>query len=449
MAKSDTITIEIQTNVDIDKLRADIRNNAVMRGIDDSFKESVEQLKNQLMFFLKNPQIQLDEIAKEEAKFRAQLEGITVERQQLAELDATSGDITKTIGTNVVSDVTKTSGVSVSTGTISTFNRPSKSMPIADAIIVNAISEANLKEKDVQIRNGKKIDSSAVVVLQKKGSEASRNTPPLYRGTSGVGKSFESLFREAVETFNEAIIAINDGNGNVEYFFNPGLSLEPFVKIHCSRSTDKKLQEDRFRTYPDLDNLYWQLLSEPKNTGANLEAFVRQNFININSVMEKLKNADTEGAIEETRTVQRSVNTSNISSTSKITKNTQDVSLKRVNSDFVETMENNIRVLEEKRKNIPSYDLYLKLVDSVKNLKDHKKLKKNGAEYSVQISGIKFPEDFTADLQRAYSLWKLKNSKVWVQAMHEAINKVLNINSGGPTKKVLAGSSPGIVPITE
>jgi hypothetical protein len=421
----DTVTISIFGNIeDLEKLKIDIENKVVKKALDSEIVNGIERLKDQLTFHLKSPQVKLDELRTLEDKLHSakkQREGVLKGEIEDPRADflrklgisSPSGQIE---GTSIIRDTDKTSTLRIGTDVITSSTKATSSMPIADATIINAINKADLQKKNIRSEIGRITDSAAVVVLQKAGA-AGGNVPPMYRRQAIPGESFKSAFNEAMEQFNKAIIAIINVDNTVSYFYNPGISLERFVKVHCSRSTDEGAQIKRFGDLSGREHIHWQLMSEPKKDTGNLEEFVRKNFVNITPVVDKVKDADTQGAKEVAEIILR-----NTPSTAKNVNFNQDEQYKNI----LEAIES----VDKQKEEIPSLKLYTRLVETVKNMKAHKKLKNAGAEYSI-VTGGTDPvslDEFTTELRRVYLLWNLRERDFWVETINRAIQNVLAIH---------------------
>jgi hypothetical protein len=216
----------------------------------------------------------------------------------------------------------------------------------------------------------------------------------------GALSTFEAQQSAAYNFFNQSMFIIEE-RGKLTYYLNPGINMSQYIKIVCSnqagdnqRSRDKFDQHAQRRGYAD-----WTLLAE------GLEV-VKKNFINLNDVVDRIK----EGDIEEAARIMN-----------------HHAGPRAHNSlKYVQTIED----LRQNKGVQPSTQAYLNIVNLVKNMKIHKRITKEKVTYTV-VSTFNDDQDYGDFFQKmdtALSIWKITNHRRWFNSLvtetEKAIRKI-------------------------
>ena len=210
--------------------------------------------------------------------------------------------------------------------------------------------------------------------------------------------TFESQQAMAHNYFNGSLFIFQE-NGRLQYYLNPGVDLSRFIKIVCSnqagdnkRSRDKFDQHAQRRGYAD-----WSLLAEGLNE-------VKKNFINLNDVIDKIK----EGEIE----------------TAQIVMNRFAGSRGNNVGQYIEQLEN----LKQKKNVDVSTEAYINIVNLIKNLRLKKRITKENVTYTLISFYNEDGEDvgdFFKKMNTALGLWKITNHRRWFQTLVTETEKVI------------------------
>lgn len=125
------------------------------------------------------------------------------------------------------------------------------------------------------------VDSKLVVANDfKKGTDKS------YHGISYSLEtySFDREYALAVKHFNESVFMFVDSSGNQNYFVNPGIKIDQFIKIKCSTDTgDTDKSRKRWEQHKDRHGVAeWTL------TAAGVD-YIKSAFINYTGVLNALE----------------------------------------------------------------------------------------------------------------------------------------------------------------
>lgn len=430
MAKS-LVTIEIISEVtdrDILNLKKDIKRQVIHNNerLEKELVQSTERLKSQLMVFVQEPKVTIEQLDKQLADLHDSRRDRQEAFKQEVQIQQSSQDVTKILDNTqtrtieITSNLSKSSGVDIKRMSATEHERlpPQK---IGDALIQAAINKSGILDKDV--KSGSIFEDNAVVVMSKGDATGAKRVPPRIQKSITPADTFRTLYDQAIRVFDEAMIAIIDESGKTKYYVNPGgVTLQNYVKIHCSTSTSLEKQSQRFDEISHYEKAEFHL--QMKGTG--LVQFIESRFIDITDVVDSLKNGDPEKAEEE------------LTKTISIAKNKNphlDLSTDPVYSDIVEK----IRQVEEMREKVPSIEQYFNLIETVKNLQIHKKNKPSGPEYSLGTfsnKGEYVPLDrMITDLQSAYLSWKIRESTSWIKSVQKSIELILDKYGSYKTKK--------------
>jgi hypothetical protein len=241
---------------------------------------------------------------------------------------------------------------------------------------------------------------------------------PTSRMSSGVNlrlpmspaDTFENQYAQAVSYYNNAIFAIVDNSGKVNYYQNPGIDMTQYVKVVCSNKPgDTERSRQVFDRYKDgtrpggressgkiQDFADWTLLKDGLDK-------VKSSFINVTDVIDKVK----EGEHSEAKAVLEKVSQRATAS-----------------NNLAEKVDD----LKDNKKLDPSVQSYNNIVKLLKNLKLEKSVKKDRTFYTLVSQydeNVEDYEKFQERLIREVRLWKIENEQSWVQELLKSIRKLV------------------------
>jgi hypothetical protein len=191
------------------------------------------------------------------------------------------------------------------------------------------------------------------------------------------------------------MFVFTDNNNKVNYYLNPGMDLSSYVKVVCSTEAgDGKTSTDRFDRIakhgsPHAD---WTLL----RSGLDV---VKQSFINITDVVDKMKEGDFDTASGVLQKVGQK-------------------------SQSVGTYTDKINDLKNDTKLDPTVSSYNNVVKLIRNLKLEKSIKKDRTFYtlvSTYDADSKDYQDFQQKLMSEVKMWKLANQQNYIAIIIKAI----------------------------
>jgi len=209
------------------------------------------------------------------------------------------------------------------------------------------------------------------------------------------GDTFENQYSRALNYYNNAMFVFTDSNNRTNYYLNPGMDLTPYIKVVCSTEAgDGKPSTDRWDRISKngTDHADWTLL----RSGLDV---VKQSFINITDVVDKMKEGDFDtasGVLQKVGQKSQSVGT------------------------YTEKIDN----LKNDTKLDPTVSSYNNAVKLIRNLKLEKSIKKDRTFYtlvSTYDADSKDYQDFQQKLMSEVKMWKLANQQKYVATMIKAI----------------------------
>lgn len=251
-------------------------------------------------------------------------------------------------------------------------------------------------------------DGKLAVVQNKVKAKIDKSTgEPTSKMSSGVnlrlpmsqGDSFENQYSKALNYYNNAMFVFPDNNGRLEYYLNPGMDLTPFIKVVCSTEPgDGKNPNDRWDRISKngTDHADWTLLSKGLDT-------VKQRFINITDVVDKMKEGDFDTASGVLQSIGQK-------------------------SQSVGTYTEKIEDLKKDNKLDPSVSSYNNAVKLIRNLRLEKSTKKDRTFYTLVSTydpDSKDYQDLQEKLIHEVKMWKLANQQKYIATMIKAITTKL------------------------
>lgn len=247
-------------------------------------------------------------------------------------------------------------------------------------------------------------DGKLAIVQNKVKSKIDKSTgEPTSKMSAGVnlrlpmseGDTFENQHSKALNYYNNAMFVFPDNNGTMNYYLNPGMDLSSYVKVVCSTEAgDGKVSTDRWDRIAKHGSNHadWTLL----RSGLDV---VKQSFVNITDVIDKMKEGDFDTASGVLQKVGQK-------------------------SQAAATYTEKIDDLKNDKKLDPSVSSYNNAVKLIKNLKLEKSIKKDRTFYtlvSTYDEDNKDYQDFQQKLMHEVKMWKLGNQQKYISTMIKAI----------------------------
>lgn len=210
-----------------------------------------------------------------------------------------------------------------------------------------------------------------------------------------AGDTFENQQSKALNYYNNAMFVFPDNNGVTNYYLNPGMDLSQYVKVVCSTEAgDGKVSTDRWDRIAKhgSEHADWTLL----RSGLDV---VKQSFINITDVVDKMK----EGEFDTASGVLQKVGQK---------------------AQSIGTFNEKIDDLKKDKKLDPSVSSYNNAVKLIKNLKLEKSIRKDRTFYtlvSTYDADSKDYQNFQQKLMHEVKMWKLGKQQNYVAIMIKAI----------------------------
>lgn len=249
------------------------------------------------------------------------------------------------------------------------------------------------------------IDSNVAVILPKGFSLDSKSAHPMSGGVNlripmDFMGSFDEQYNQAVDFFNRSLFLDINNNGEVSYLLNPGINLTDCVKIVCSTETGDTIRSrDKFehhrgkRGYAD-----WTLKAECVKK-------VRDNFVNLQNIVDKIKGAEFDEAISLLNRIQQTT----------IKNQTTQQTI-----DKIAEMKNGNGIT-------PSVKAYSDIITMIKNLRLSKRITKSAVTYSlVSTSTEDIEVTFMERITKSIRMWKIDKEPMWVKAIINAVTKSAN-----------------------
>lgn len=247
-------------------------------------------------------------------------------------------------------------------------------------------------------------DGKLAVVQNKVKTKIDKSTgEPTSKMSAGVnlrlpmseGDTFENQHSKALNYYNNAMFVFTDSNNRTNYYLNPGMDLSSYVKVVCSTEAgDGKTSTDRFDRISKHGSAHadWTLL----RSGLDV---VKQSFINITDVVDKMKEGDFDTASGVLQKVGQK-------------------------SQAIGNYTEKINDLKNDTKLDPTVSSYNNVVKLIRNLKLEKSIRKDRTFYtlvSTYDADSKDYQDFQQKLMAEVKMWKLANQQNYVAIMIKAI----------------------------
>jgi hypothetical protein len=216
-------------------------------------------------------------------------------------------------------------------------------------------------------------------------------------------ETVKTQFIKAKEFFQEAMFALPDNSGNINYYVNPGIDLSKYIKIKCSVFTgdgDKKAKkgfspEERFEKNRQAErHADWTLKQDALN-------MIRRDFINISPVINSLKQNDTSSALGL---------------------------LDRYDNKVLEPIKQQIHKLEKGQDVPESTQVYTDILKLIKNLKFYKKINENDIYYTL-VSGFEdiaeTATEFLPYITDAINKWQVLNEQFWINSIKQKLEEII------------------------
>jgi hypothetical protein len=286
-------------------------------------------------------------------------------------------------------------------------------MPRSDAEIIKYFTGLDvskyMKSKDVT----QLVDSGVSFVYDRNKLLQNNMNPSFSRMSSGVNlrlnmsdfDTFEAQLQKAQDYFNNSMFVM-EINGEIRYFMNPGIDMTPYVKVVCSNQVgDTARSRNRFDRLRDGSSRQnnkgsyadWTLLADGLQV-------VQKQFIDITDVVQNIKQGDFQAASDL---------------------------IKSKDLGRVKTEEVSDKVENLKDGKLPDSTsaAYINIISMINNLK----IKKTISEYKTTYTLFTdFNEGLEEDTEKFFDtlkeqiyVWKIDNEEVWIKAVIEAINKVV------------------------
>lgn len=215
--------------------------------------------------------------------------------------------------------------------------------------------------------------------------------------------TLETHLMKARNFFQKALYVLPDKGGRPNYFMNPGVDLTPHIKIKCSTLTGdgagikprKGLTpEERFmRDAEKKGYAEWTIKQDAVDE-------IRNNFMNITSVVDAVK----EGNLELASTLASTIDAN------KVLKDVPD----------------QLKKLQNKEDLTPSMESYTALIDMINTLKFIKKITESGPTYSL-VSEVDSNKDTSVylDIIKNIKSWFAMNEIQWTEILSKKIDRLI------------------------
>lgn len=281
--------------------------------------------------------------------------------------------------------------------------------PKSDADILNFLTNGKVDlRKYNKSKSFTQLQETGVLVGHYSKNVADANRITLRMNINSTD-TVESHYTAAKKFINEAIFALPDEKGNLQYYANPGYDLSEFVKIKCSTHTGdgnekpkkgmspaERFKRDSTRTRKDSDTPYAEWTLKQEAVG-----FVRQNFTKLTPVIESIKN----GEFDEAEKLAEFLDKGNKTGI------TPQVTNLKQNTNITEPIKN-----------------YKNILDIINNLKWSKKLTENRVEYvltSSYFSAEANTEQVYEDLKNTIKQWAAIRRKDWLEAIAKKLKRLI------------------------
>lgn len=250
-------------------------------------------------------------------------------------------------------------------------------------------------------------------------------------------ETVESQHQKATKFFEEALFALPDATGDMNYYVNPGIDIAQFVKIKCSVLTgfdDIKTRKglnpvERFEKIKQNGQTFaeWTIKQDAVDV-------VRKNYINITEILNLVKAGDLERASQVLAIVDKN---------NKLTdfKNQLDKLIVKPDSNFFKDEQGRWRIksgsseggrfatIDEIIANIPiSTQSYMNAIKLINNLKIVKKVTQEDVIYTLYSNFDDFADteiDFYSYIQKALRNWGVGQEDYWFNSLVKKVEKLI------------------------
>lgn len=342
----------LEVNLDsikaFDRFAKDFKKEIIGKGLDEPLKESVSEIKKELKNLINNRIQKLD---------------VTVTSEQ-----TTSEPVEETIKAKATKD------------------------------IVEYLTKADINKHNPQ-DNYNIVDGSNVLSAQ----YSSGSEDPLridLRMAIAPGETLEEHYNRAIRIFQDSMFAIPNNSGDSDFFINTGENLEDSLKIDCSTLTGTTDVEPKKGMSPAR-----RFKLDKRNKGYATwtlkQDFVRQirenrtKFVNLNPVIESIKNGDME---EASRIID-----------------------KLPANDTIKKVKEKVSNIVAGKNLTPDVENYTKIISMINNIKLQKIRKPKEVTYRLITTNVVDPQgpnkDFMSEIRKMLSLWLADKADIWFKEL--------------------------------
>lgn len=349
-----TLEFDLKTIDDLAKFKDDFRQEIIERGLDQPLEESLTTIQQELKTFVNE---EVRERKHKQRPFEAQQGDIDIPKSEET--------ILKTLfGINV-----------------DKFAQPENHADLGRSKIVFAHGSSNVG-----------------------GTGRVRLRVPMRDGsTPGDHKIAATKF------FNDSVYAMRSRQGNMNYYINPGVNVDNYVKVVCSTDTyDFETGEPITEKTKKRFDQYKENTAELENPHAEWtlkQGFVNdipKKFLNVTAIVNEVKN----GNIDRAREILN-----------------KRGATARIN-EIKGRLDRRLKEIQEKVDVAPDEQSYLEIIDLITNFKISKRIGKSEVTYTLTSSvspSNKGTEKFLDVINTRISRWISVNQDIWFKKL---VNKV-------------------------
>lgn len=286
------------------------------------------------------------------------------------------------------------------------LEQPTVNIPKSESELIKFLTDGKVDPSRYnQAKDYTTLNETGLVFGNKGGSPFAANSANrvTLRMEIEAGETVETQHQKAVKFFNEALFALPDSSGNVNYYMNPGIDLSKVVKIKCSvltgfgdTPTRKGLNPaERFKKTQERGYAEWTLKQD------SIEV-IRKHFIDITEVMNLLKNGDIDRAKQMVDQVDK--------------------------NQTLSTVKNQIDKLETNTDLPTGIQSYSNAITLINNLKITKNVTQEDVVYSLVSSFDDFQDnevDFYDYIQNAINAWGVENEDYWFNSLVTKVEELI------------------------
>lgn len=214
----------------------------------------------------------------------------------------------------------------------------------------------------------------------------------------------ETHYNKAKAFFQKAMFVLPDSAGKLNYYTNPGIDLTQHIKIKCSTLTGLAegikprrglTPDERFdRDSKNKGYAEWTIKQDAVDE-------IRNNFTNITSIVEAVK----EGNLELANTLAKVVD----------------------KNDSLKEIPQQLQKLQNKEDLTPSIESYMTLIDMINTLKFSKKVTESGPTYSLisEVDEVDKESSVYSDVIKNIKSWFSMNEIQWTEILSKKIDRLI------------------------